>query len=57
MVFTNVYIKNFGENYDDKQLENVFSEFGKFTIAQSERILGVFSVIFISFRLYYSVPY
>ncbi|XP_041953035.1 embryonic polyadenylate-binding protein-like isoform X2 [Alosa sapidissima] len=29
MVFTNVYIKNFGETYDDKQLENIFSEFGK----------------------------
>ncbi|XP_062396273.1 embryonic polyadenylate-binding protein-like isoform X7 [Sardina pilchardus] len=29
MVFTNVYIKNFGETYDDKQLESIFSEFGK----------------------------
>ncbi|KAL2103659.1 hypothetical protein ACEWY4_000527 [Coilia grayii] len=29
MVFTNVYIKNFGEHYDDEQLKNIFSEFGK----------------------------
>lgn len=48
MVFTNVYIKNFGENYDDKQLENVFSEFGKFTIAVREDS-GCFFSDFISF--------
>lgn len=35
MVFTNVYIKNFGEQYDDEQLKNIFSEFGKI------KILGV----------------
>ncbi|XP_063065162.1 embryonic polyadenylate-binding protein-like isoform X7 [Engraulis encrasicolus] len=29
MVFTNVYIKNFGEQYDDEQLKNIFSEFGR----------------------------
>lgn len=30
MVYTNVYIKNFGETYDDEQLMIIFSEFGKF---------------------------
>ncbi|XP_042562810.1 embryonic polyadenylate-binding protein-like isoform X2 [Clupea harengus] len=29
MVYTNVYIKNFGETYDDEQLMIIFSEFGK----------------------------
>ena len=29
MKFTNVYIKNFGENYSDEELNQVFSAFGK----------------------------
>ncbi|KAL1021551.1 hypothetical protein UPYG_G00014700 [Umbra pygmaea] len=29
MKFTNVYIKNFGEDYSDEKLKNVFSEFGR----------------------------
>ena len=29
MEFTNVYIKNFGEDFDDKKLKEVFSEYGE----------------------------
>lgn len=29
MKFTNVYIKNFGEDYTDEKLKEVFSAFGK----------------------------
>lgn len=29
MKFTNVYIKNFGEDYSDDKLKEVFSAFGK----------------------------
>lgn len=29
MKFTNVYIKNFGEDYNDEKLKEVFSAFGK----------------------------
>lgn len=29
MKFTNVYIKNFGEDYTDDKLKEVFSAFGK----------------------------
>ena len=29
MEFTDVYIKNFGENYCEEQLKRVFSAFGK----------------------------
>lgn len=29
MKFTNVYIKNFGEDYSDEKLKEVFSAFGK----------------------------
>ena len=29
--FTNVYIKNFGENLGDEKLKEVFSKFGKIT--------------------------
>ena len=29
--FTNVYVKNFGENLPDEKLEEVFSKFGKIT--------------------------
>lgn len=29
MKFTNVYIKNFGDDYSDEKLQEVFSAFGK----------------------------
>lgn len=29
MKFTNIYIKNFGEDYTDEKLKEVFSAFGK----------------------------
>lgn len=29
MEFTNVYIKNFGDDFDSEKLRNIFSEFGK----------------------------
>ncbi|XP_053536122.1 polyadenylate-binding protein 1-like isoform X3 [Ictalurus punctatus] len=29
MEFTNVYIKNFGDDFDNEKLRNIFSEFGK----------------------------
>uniref|UniRef100_A0A8B9GXN8 Polyadenylate-binding protein n=1 Tax=Astyanax mexicanus TaxID=7994 RepID=A0A8B9GXN8_ASTMX len=29
MEFTNVYIKNFGEDFDNEKLRNIFSEYGK----------------------------
>ncbi|MCJ8735264.1 hypothetical protein PDJAM_G00244930 [Pangasius djambal] len=29
MEFTNVYIKNFGDDFDNERLRNIFSEFGK----------------------------
>ena len=29
--FTNVYVKNFGENLPEEKLEEVFSKFGKIT--------------------------
>ncbi|XP_035236758.1 polyadenylate-binding protein 1-like isoform X2 [Anguilla anguilla] len=29
MEFTNVYIKNFGEDFDDEKLKEIFSEFGR----------------------------
>lgn len=32
MEFTNVYIKNFGDDFDNEKLRNIFSEFGKKTL-------------------------
>lgn len=32
MKFTNVYIKNFGEDFTDEKLKEVFSAFGKIKI-------------------------
>lgn len=29
MEFTNVYIKNFGDDFDNEKLRSIFSEFGK----------------------------
>lgn len=29
MEFTNVYIKNFGDDFDSEKLRRIFSEFGK----------------------------
>ncbi len=30
--FTNVYIKNFGEDMDDEKLKDIFSTYGKFFV-------------------------
>ncbi len=30
--FTNVYIKNFGEDMDDEKLKDIFSKYGKFFV-------------------------
>lgn len=42
--FTNVYIKNFGEDYTDEKLKEVFSAFGE-TSLQWRRIVGVVMVM------------
>jgi polyadenylate-binding protein len=38
--FTNVYVKNFGENLPEEKLEEVFSKFGKIT---SYKLVSSFS--------------
>lgn len=38
--FTNVYIKNFGEDYTDEKLKEVFSAFGE-TIPQTRSLVDV----------------
>lgn len=45
MKFTNVYIKNFGEDYSDEKLKDVFSVFGKESHAIQKKLTQVTQVI------------
>lgn len=49
MEFTNVYIKNFGEDFDSEKLRSVFSEYGKRSFSPPE-IYTFYSHILTSVR-------
>lgn len=36
--FTNVYIKNFGDDMDDERLKELFSKYGKFRNTSNEAV-------------------
>ena len=46
--FTNVYVKNFGENQPEEKLEEVFS---KFDIITSYKLVSVYPPFFFTFSL------
>ena len=45
MRFTNVYIKNFSEDYTDERLKGVFSQYGEFIDGGEKAICHGFNVI------------
>ena len=52
--FTNVYIRNFGEDLSEEKLTEIFSKFGKITsfkVRNPGGLLGVYHFVFFS-RLY-----
>ena len=44
MKYTNVYIKNFGEDYTDEKLKEVFSAFGNNLVLLSYSVWGLFLI-------------
>ena len=50
--FTNVYVKNFGEEFDDEQLFNMFGKFGK--ILSSKVMMDLGSGRCLLFYLFFS---
>ena len=44
--FTNVYVKNFGENQPEEKLEEVFSKFG---IITSYKLVSIYPPFFYTF--------
>ena len=47
--FTNVYVKNFGENQPEEKLEEVFSKFG---IITSYKLVSIYPPFFFTFSHY-----
>ena len=58
--FTNVYIKNFGEDLGDEKLKEVFSKFGKITsykvVSRILLVLVSFLGVFLTFPALSAVP-
>ena len=51
--FTNVYVKNFGEEFDDEQLFNMFGKFGKILSSKVMMDLGAGRCVYF-FYLFFS---